>query len=175
MYLIGLKKWLDHRVARFCYNYIFKTMAVSPGGVEYNPAYFSDSLLLLAKLREKIEELEEQSEQFRYLHELKKQINLLSMDTNQSIIQITALLTQIIVSLNSHVSEARYQYVSDQMRSNRSVNPEKLKMRLLEINQYKKQLQDFQTILLTKRNHLNEKIDNLSYRPLLDTPSVLMS
>jgi hypothetical protein len=149
-------------------------MSTTPGGVEYNPTYFTDSLVLLGKLREKIEELEEQSDQFRHLNQLKKQINLLGLDTNQSIMQISTILTRIIVMLNTHVKEAHYQYTHDETPLNRShLANEVLKRRVLEINQAKRQLQDFQAVLLTKRNHLNEKIDNLSNRPLLENRSLL--
>lgn len=174
MYFMGLKKWIENKIVKFCYDFIMKNMAVSPGGVEYNPLYFNDSLVLMEKLRQKIEELEEQSEQFRHLNQLKKQINMLSLDTNQSIAQISTILTQIIVALNRHVSEARYQYVSDEnMLESSNTTREILKKRLVEINQYKRQLQDYQTLLLSKHSSLNEKIDNLREKPLLGTQSLL--
>lgn len=146
----GFKNWLGNKLMDLSFQIFPKNQATSIGGVEYNPYIFQDSIEVLLDLRQRIDFLEQKSEQLHSLDQVKKQINLLRQDTDQSILETYTILQQIGQLLTRYSDDLRQ---AEQTAGKEKHSANSLKTCLDKVAFIRKQLRRYQSNLL--RNHRN--------------------
>jgi len=154
------KTSLVHKLIGLYGHLISKKSAVSPGGVEYNPIIFNDSISLSIELRNKIEAIESESEVRQDLYHLKQQINSITKDANQSILEIYAILQRIEQVLNQYSRELKNSERHDpkQPIQQKTLGSGELSLRgkLAQVNQFKKEINKYRRALLSKQRNLKK-------------------
>lgn len=179
MYIFKLKQWYNAISDKINGQFPQKQNAISPGGVEYNPSIFKESILLTLELQDKIESLEQHSEQFQSLVQLKKQIHSLGEDTDDSILQVSKILKQLVELLNQYTNDLNL--LNQGLSKSRTriqlnqANPPffSLETRLDKVNLLKKQLTEWQSLLLSRHLNLSRKILHIN-QPLSENVSYSM-
>lgn len=152
---------------------------VSPGGVEYNPTLFQESVAMTSGLNERVSRLEKQSEYIKMFNDLKNDVKTISFETSASILQVYLVINQISVYLGQQIKHLKGQknlLLQNNNPAQKSSDRTKLyaiDTQLRQAQSFKRQLQDFQRILMSKHMALKQKVDFLQKKKNGDPKTTL--